>query len=32
MILLNQRNILDIAYFDSSEALGQALAKLNQPQ
>ncbi|MGE6451282.1 hypothetical protein [Shewanella baltica] len=32
MILLNQRNILDIAYFDSSEALGQALTKLNQPQ
>ncbi|MGL6013510.1 MAG: hypothetical protein ACRC0J_18715, partial [Shewanella oncorhynchi] len=32
MILLKQRNILDIAYFDSSEALNQALAKLNQPQ
>ncbi|MGI2066973.1 hypothetical protein [Shewanella sp. MF08487] len=32
MILLNQRNIVDIAYFDSSEALSQALVKLNQPQ
>lgn len=32
MILLKQRNILDIAYFDSNEALNQALAKLNQPQ
>lgn len=32
MILLDHRNILDIAYFDSSEALGQALAKMNAAQ
>ena len=32
MILLDHRNIQDIAYFDSSEALSQALAKLNESQ
>ncbi|PIW60007.1 hypothetical protein [Shewanella sp. CG12_big_fil_rev_8_21_14_0_65_47_15] len=32
MILLDKRNILDIAYFDSSEALGQALKKLQGAQ
>ncbi|MGR6500783.1 hypothetical protein [Shewanella sp. Koi 1] len=32
MILLNNFSIQDIAYFDSSEALGQALAKLNESQ
>lgn len=32
MILLDNLKIQDIAYFDSSEALGQALAKLNEPQ
>ncbi|AAN57111.1 hypothetical protein HRJ35_21810 [Shewanella oneidensis MR-1] len=32
MILLNNMNIQEIAYFDSSEALGQALAKLNESQ
>jgi hypothetical protein len=32
MILLDKRNILDIAYFDSSEALAQALNKLQGAQ
>ncbi|SUI71790.1 Uncharacterised protein [Shewanella putrefaciens] len=32
MILLDHRNILDIAYFDSSEALSQALTKINVTQ
>ena len=32
MILLDNLNIQDIAYFDSSEALGQALVKLNESQ
>ncbi|MCP3128670.1 hypothetical protein [Shewanella sp. KJ2020] len=32
MILLDKRNILDIAYFDSSESLGQALKKLQGAQ